>query len=77
MTIRNAAETLRRLPPEPAAAVPPRGVTRRGLITGGLKLVGAGAVIGPGTGAYAAAEAANQLIVTDYRLTPPGWRAAI
>ena len=28
----------------------------------------------PSTAAYAAAEAANDLIVTNYRLSPPGWR---
>ena len=74
MTIRHPAETLRPLP-RAAAAAPARGVTRRGLITSGLKLAGVGVLVASGTGAYAAAEAANQLIVTDYRLTPPGWRA--
>lgn len=45
--------------------VPRPGLTRRGLITGGLGLVGAGAMLP--TGAYAALEAANNLVTTDYR----------
>lgn len=73
MTIRDPAEPLR--PPPPAAASPPLGVTRRGLIKRGLKLAGVGALIVPGAAAYAAAEAATQLVVTEYRLSPPGWRA--
>ena len=51
------------------------GLTRRGLIMGGLSLTGAAGLMVPGTGAYAAMEAANDLVVTHYRLTPPGWRA--
>src|SRR5512139_3224947 len=53
----------------------PRGLTRRGLLKTGLGLAGAGAIIVPGTTAYAAMEAANSLIITDYTLRPPGWRA--
>ena len=73
MTIRSPSELLR--PAAPAAVPPRQGLTRRGLIQGGLGLAGIGALAVPGTGAYAAIEAANRLIVTDYRLTPPGWRA--
>jgi hypothetical protein len=58
---------------EPAAFAgpPPRTVTRRRVITGGLGLVAAGAILP--TGAYGALEAANELLITDYRLSPPGW----
>lgn len=51
------------------------GLSRRGLLKAGLGLTGAASLVLPGTGAYAALEAANSLVVTDYRLTPPGWRA--
>jgi predicted MPP superfamily phosphohydrolase len=51
------------------------GLTRRGLLRGGIGLVGAGGLLVPGSGAYAALEAANDLVITDYRLTPPGWPA--
>jgi len=47
-------------------------VTRRGLLKVGLGLIGAGLVV-PGTAAYAAAEAANDLVITDYRSVPPDW----
>ncbi len=57
-------------PLQPAAA----GVTRRGLIKAGLGLAGFAGVLMPSTTAYAAVEAAHDLIVTDYRLRPPGWR---
>ena len=73
MTIRDPSILLRS--PPPAEVPPQRGLTRRGLIKGGLGLAGFGTLIVPGTGAYAAMEAADQLVVTDYRLTPPGWRA--
>jgi len=56
---------------QPAAG----GLTRRGLLKGGLTLAGVGALIAPGTGAYAAYEAAHDLIVTRYRLNPPRWPA--
>ncbi len=58
-------------PPRPAAA----GVTRRSLIKAGLGLAGFAGVLMPSTTAYAAVEAAHDLVVTDYRLRPPGWRA--
>jgi predicted MPP superfamily phosphohydrolase len=61
---------------DPAAFVPPApGVSRRGLIKAGLGFAGAGALLLPGTGAYAALEAASNLVITPYRLTPPGWPA--
>lgn len=47
----------------PSRLVPPvpqsRGITRRGVLKTGLGLAGAGAIIVPGTTAYAAMEAAN------------------
>jgi predicted MPP superfamily phosphohydrolase len=61
----------------PSAFVPPKpasgGLTRRGLIKTGLGLTGLAGIVLPGTAAYAAMEAANDLSITDYRLTPPGW----
>ena len=54
---------------------PRPGLTRRGLLRGGIGLVGIGGLMVPGSGAYAALEAANDLVITDYRLTPPGWPA--
>lgn len=57
------------------APPPSRRITRRGLLKTGLGLAGAGAIIVPGTTAYAAMEAANSLVITDYTLRPPGWRA--
>ena len=50
-----------------------RGVTRRGLIKGGLAMTGIAGLVMPGSAAYAAVEAAKDLIVTDYRPVPPGW----
>ncbi len=70
MTIRHARDTLLR--PEPRSLARP--VSRRGLIKAGLGLAGA-AMVMPGTAAYAAAEAAHDLVVTHYKLTPPGWPA--
>jgi predicted MPP superfamily phosphohydrolase len=61
---------------EPLSFVGPAarpGLTRRGVLRAGIGLAGAGGVIGAGTCAYAASEAADDLVVTDYRLTPPGW----
>ncbi|MCW5688920.1 MAG: metallophosphoesterase [Pseudolabrys sp.] len=59
-----------------APAPPPsRVITRRGLLKTGLGLAGAGAIVAPGTTAYAAMEAANSLVITDYTLRPPRWRA--
>ena len=50
-----------------------RGVTRRGLLKAGLGLTGVAGLVVPSTAAYAAAQAANDLIITDYRPVPPGW----
>jgi predicted MPP superfamily phosphohydrolase len=50
----------------------PRLLTRRTLLKSGLVIAGVAGVM-PATGAYAAAEAAYELVVTRYRLTPPGW----
>lgn len=57
-------------PPPPAAS----GMTRRGLIKAGIGLTGLAGVMATGTGVFAAMEAANGLSITDYRLSPPGWR---
>lgn len=51
----------------------PKIVSRRTLLKGGLALAGGGALVLPGTGAYAAVEAAQRLVVTRYRLNPPHW----
>jgi hypothetical protein len=50
-------------------------LTRRRLLRAGLGFAGSGALLLSGSTAFAAGEAANDLVVTDYRLTPPGWRA--
>jgi uncharacterized protein len=49
------------------------GPTRRGVLRAGIGMAAFGGLVLPGTGAYAAMEAADDLVVTDYRLTPPGW----
>lgn len=72
MTIGAPSVLFRPMPPTQQPL--PGGLTRRGLLKGGLGLTGLGALMLPGTGAYAAMEAANGLVITDYRLTPPGWR---
>ena len=59
------------LPPGPPAAT----LTRRGLLKAGIGLTGVAGLIGSGTGAYAAMEAANNLVITGYRVSPPGWPA--
>jgi predicted MPP superfamily phosphohydrolase len=66
MTIRDPREIQQ--PPQPG------GLSRRGLLKAGLGLTGFAGLMLPSTAAYAAAVAANDLIVTDYRLSPPGWR---
>ena len=50
------------------------GLSRRGLLKAGLGLTGFAGLMMPSTAAYAAAVAANDLVVTNYRLSPPGWR---
>ncbi len=62
-------------PPDPIVRPAPRGLTRRGLITGGLGVLGTAGLMGPATSAYAAVEAANDLVITQYRLNPPRWPA--
>ena len=57
----------------PPRAAPRRGLTRRGLLKGGLGLTGAAGLLLPGTGAYAAMEAADELAITDYRPMPRNW----
>lgn len=52
-----------------------RLLTRRAFLKAGVGGVGAGMIIMPATAAYAAAEAAWRLVVTEYRLTPPNWPA--
>ena len=59
------------LPPGPPTA----SLTRRGLLKAGFGLTGVAGLIGTGTGAYAAMEAANNLVITGYRVSPPGWPA--
>lgn len=50
-----------------------RRVSRRGLLKTGLGLVGIGGLIMPATAAYAAIEAAHDLVVTQYRPVLPAW----
>jgi predicted MPP superfamily phosphohydrolase len=54
---------------------PARGLTRRSLIKGGFALAGVAGLMLPATSAYAAAEAANGLVITHYWLNPPRWPA--
>jgi len=64
MTIPNATDSL------PQAG----GLSRRGLLKAGLGLTGFASILMPSAAAYAAAEAANDLVVTNYRLSPASWR---
>lgn len=59
--------------PAECAGLEARMLTRRGLIKAGIGLAGAAGLTLPATSSYAAAEAANGLVVTDYRVSPPGW----
>lgn len=52
-----------------------RELSRRGLLRAGFGLAGMGGIVLSGGGAFAAMEAATDLIVTRYGLTPPGWPA--
>jgi hypothetical protein len=70
MTIGSPSELMR---PQPA----PGGLTRRGLIKGGLGLTALGGLMMPSTAAYAAHEAAHDLIVTRYAPVPPNWPARL
>ena len=58
--------------PMPLRAPAP-GLTRRGLLKGGLGLTGMAGLLLPGTGAYAAMQAAGELAVTDYAPVPRNW----
>jgi hypothetical protein len=49
-------------------------ISRRGLLKAGLGVTGIAGLVMPSTAAYAAAVAANDLVVTNYRPSPPGWR---
>jgi predicted MPP superfamily phosphohydrolase len=51
----------------------PRLITRRGLIKGSAVLAGVGGLMSTSTAAYAAAQAANDLVITEYRLSPSAW----
>jgi uncharacterized protein len=61
--------------PDPTArgSIEPRLLTRRGLIKSGIGLVTVAGMMAPATGAFAAAQAANDLVITNYRLSPPNW----
>ncbi|MGH6788578.1 MAG: metallophosphoesterase [Pseudolabrys sp.] len=48
-------------------------MNRRALLKTGLGLTGAASLLMPGTAAYAAAQAATELVITDYRPAPPNW----
>ena len=63
MTLKSPSELIR----------PSATITRRGLIKAGLGATGIAGVMMPGTAAYAAAQAANDLVITDYRPVPPNW----
>ena len=49
------------------------GLSRRGLLRASLGLTGFAGLMAPATGAYAAVEAAHDLVITKYRPVPPGW----
>jgi predicted MPP superfamily phosphohydrolase len=59
--------------PQALLRAPARGVTRRGFIGNGLGFAGFAGVMLPGTGAYAAVEAATGLAVTGYAPVPQAW----
>lgn len=61
------------LDPIARGSLEPHLLTRRGLIKGGIGLAGVAGLMLQATGAYAAAQAANDLVITDYRLSPPAW----
>lgn len=70
--IPDARSSLARELARPAAAP---AVTRRGVLSSIFGMFGVAGVSATGTGAYAAQEAAHDLRITGYRLTPPGWPA--
>ena len=69
MTIGDPRALLQPLPQHPSG----RGLTRRGLLKSGLGLTGMAGLLLPGTGAYAAMQAAGELAVTDYAPVPRNW----
>ncbi len=58
-------------------AQPPakRGLSRRGLLKTGLGLTGIAGLVMPGMAAYAAVQAAHDLVITDYAPVSPSWPA--
>jgi predicted MPP superfamily phosphohydrolase len=58
---------------KPIRRPPVDGLTRRGLLKAGLGLTGVVGLMLPGTAAYAAIEAAQDLIITDYRPVLSAW----
>ncbi len=68
-----AIDTTSEFAPAGAPPAPRRGISRRTLLRGGMSAAGFAGLVIPGTTAYAAAEAAHDLVVTEYRLNPPGW----
>jgi len=71
MVIRSASELVQAAPP----AAPGRRLTRRGLLKAGLGLAGTAGLMLPSTAAYAAAEAADDLVITEYRPRLLRWRS--
>ncbi len=69
MTIGAPTTFIRPMPGPPAGS----GLTRRGLLKAGLGLAGVAGLVMPGTTAYAAVEAAHDLVITDYWPVPPNW----
>jgi len=69
MTIGDPKAFFQPMSPRPAG----RGLTRRGLLKGGLGLTGFAGLMLPGSGAYAAVEAATGLAITDYAPVPRNW----
>src|SRR5476651_1448811 len=59
--------------PSAFVSTPRPGLTRRRLLRNGLGLTGLAGVILPGSAAYGAVEAANDLVITEYHPVPPSW----
>ena len=69
MTIGDPRAFMQPVPKRP----PGPGMTRRSLLKSGLGLTGVAGLMLPGTGAYAAMEAATGLAITDYAPVPQNW----
>jgi uncharacterized protein len=67
MTIDARSAFVRATPPAPS------GLTRRRLLRSGIGLSGLAGLMLPGTGVYAAIEAANDLAITEYNPVLRGW----